>query len=740
MNSNPAIPAPSRGLSPFVAKPEGLPAIPVEYGEAGGEEKKFELQGMLHALLRWRWLIAGVLLAACIVAIAITLLTTPLYRAKVTLEINNEPVNVVDVGNVQPTGAGTDNRYFDTQIGLLQSDSLAERVRDQLGLGTNAKFTAALAPSRRPAAAVKELRRSFMVVPEKNSRLVDLFYVSPDPKLAADVANSFAENFITTNLERRYAATAYARDFLQKQLELIRGKLETSERQLVDYARQQGIVNIPSGTGGPGAGEVSMSATSLAAMSQALSAAQSDRIAAEQKYRESGGKSSNADVLGNPTVQALQTQKATLEADYQDKLELYKPDHPTMVRLHERIQAINRSLSQVTRSVSDSLEINYRSALARENALAAKVGELKSTVLDVRTRSIQYTILQREVDTNRTLYDGLLQRYKEVGVAGGVGDNLIAIVDRAKQPELPYIPNIFFNLGIAIVAGLILGMGSALALEYIKDTIRTPDDVIKKLNLSLLGIIPAFGKKESLPMLLRDQRSNLSESYASARSAIQFSTSNGPPRSILITSTTPSEGKSSSALALARSFAFLRQRTLIIDGDLRNPSLQGDTKRKRGFAHLLTGSAQADECIEPTSIEGLFLIQCGMVPPNPTELLGSPRARSVITFLESQFDIVIIDGPPILGLADAPLLSSICEGTIMIVQAEHARRSTIRAALRRLHAAKGNVIGSILTKFKSGFGSYSYGYGYGYGYGYDYGYGGEMQMNAGKLNLLTMDD
>jgi capsular exopolysaccharide synthesis family protein len=239
---------------------------------------------------------------------------------------------------------------------------------------------------------------------------------------------------------------------------------------------------------------------------------------------------------------------------------------------------------------------------------------------------------------------------------------------------------------------------------------------------------------------LRDQRSNLSESYASERSAIQFSTSNGPPRSILITSTTPSEGKSSSALALARSFAFLRQRTLIIDGDLRNPSLQGDTKRKRGFAHLLTGSAQADECIEPTSIEGLFLIQCGMVPPNPTELLGSPRARSVITFLESQFDIVIIDGPPILGLADAPLLSSICEGTIMIVQAEHARRSTIRAALRRLHAAKGNVIGSILTKFKSGFGSYSYGYGYGYGYGYDYGYGGEMQMNAGRLNLLTMDD
>lgn len=733
--SNPTvIPESSGNQSPYVLRNGNVPVLPRQAAAAAWpEDRQFDLNSILQTIRRWRWLIVGMLFAACAIAVAISLLTTPLYRATTVLEINEEPVQIIEVGQVQ-SGGMNDSRYFDTQLGLLQSTSLVERVQRQLGLAGNSRFVGDAPVSARDQLATQKLAADYLVVSSRNSRLVNLHYVSPDPAFAARVTNNFADSFIEGNLERRFASTSYARTFLEKRLATVKARLEKTERQLVAYAQQQNIVGVP--TGGPEGGETSLSATSLSLLNASLAQAQSDRIAAQQRYRQAATSGSTTDSLNNPTIQALQTQRAQLNADFQDKLGTYKPEHPTLLRLSERIAAIDSSIASASRSVSNAVGADYRAALGRERALQGRVRELTSNVLDVRRRSIQYNILQREVDTNRTLYDGLLQRYKEIGVAGGVGTNLVSVVDRARPPSAPFSPNLWFNIAIAIGIGLAAGLGLAFVLEYIADTINSPDDLSNKLHISALGAVPVITKGLGFEDLLRDQRSDLSEAYASARTAIQFSSPQGPPRTLLVTSSQPSEGKTSSAVAIARSFAALGFRALLIDGDFRSPSLRGADEGRPGFAHLLTHSAEIDECIEQISSSNLYLLASGMVPPNPSDLLGSARAVEVLNELNARFDIVVIDGPPVLGLADAPLLSSICEGTILVIEAGTVRRRAARMALGRLRAANAYIVGGLLTKYSPRSGSYGYGNGYGYGYGY----GNDQEASTTiNVDLLTAE-
>jgi capsular exopolysaccharide synthesis family protein len=671
-------------------------------------------------LVKWWWLIAGIVVACVLLALVLSLLIEPKYRAVATLEVNSEGVRPVEMGELQPL-RGQDRDFINTQIGLLTSRAMAERVARGLNLGNEPSVVDPSFDGDRNAVAASVLEGSLLVEPVRESRLVKLKIVNANPALAAKIANSYAETFIRSSLERRYEANSYARNFLEQRIGQIRGRLEQSERQLVAYAKQQGIVTLSVDSGGTNSpkSEQSIDAATLVSTNNALAAARTERIAAEQEFRQASGAQATASVIGSPTVQALEQQRATLEAQYQQKAPLFQPDFPEMVRLRNQIDTlkaeIQRASGQVAGSSTSILRARYATAVSRERELAAKVEEQKAGLQSLRERSIQYTILQREVDTNRTLYDALLQRFKEVGVAGGVGMNVVSIVDRAQVPGAPFTPNLPLNVLIGLFAGIFIGFGSAFALEWMDDTIKTPDDVATKLKISPLGVVPAAPKGASVQEHLQDSRSQLSEAYQSVRTALQFSTERGMPRSLLITSTRAGEGKSTTALSLAHSSATVGAKVLLIDADLRKPTFRGSSSQSDGLSSLLSGSGDLEACIQPTVQEGLFLLPAGRIPPNPAELIAAGRFTSVLDRVLKIFDYVVVDGPPVLGLADVPLLSTHCEGTLIVIESGAIRRSAALNSLNRLRAVDSRVLGAILTKFSATKSGYGYGYGYGYG-------------------------
>lgn len=692
-------------------------------------------------LVKRRLVIAAAVVAAIALALLITLLMRPIYMASSTIQIDREAARVMDVEGVEPPEMQSSD-FLQTQYGLLKSRSLAERVVDDLGLANNQKFMEGTggsglafwrrAPSEKAALAQRRTRavnilmRNLTIEPERSSRLVHIRYESPYPEIAKLVSDAVADNFIAAQLDRRFEASSYARRFLEDRIAQVKQRLEDSERQLVAYAGQQQIINVPTADeSGAAGGGTSLTATDLVALNSALATAKGDRIRAEQRWRQSQGASGLGlpEVLQNGTIQSLRQARANQMAAYQQKLNVYKPDYPEMVQLKAQIDEIDRQIQAEVDNVRSSLRNQYQVALAQERSLAGQVTGLKSDVLDLRSRSIQYNILQREVDTNRTLYDGLLQRYKEIGVAGGIGTNNISIVDRAQTPKSPSRPKPLFNLGIGAIIGLLLGVLLAFLLEALDDTIKSVEDVEGKLGLASLGVVPVLAKGTTPEQELADVRSAFSEAYYSIRTALQFSTMEGVPRSLFVTSARPAEGKSTTSIALAHNFARLGMRVLLVDGDLRNPSLHRSLglDNSSGLSTVLTGAGATLDVLQVTDTSNLMVITSGPLPPNPAELLATPRLRAFIDQAQAEFDLVVMDGPPVMGFADAPLLATVMGGTLLIVSAGATRRGIVRTAIERLRVSRARLLGAILTKFDSRRAPAGYGYGYGYGYDYDYG-------------------
>lgn len=675
---------------------------------------------LIRIMHHWRWLIIGAVAAGFLGAIAITLLTTPVYRAWVTLEAN-PPTFSVSADQSREREASSTNSYdfVATQVGLVSSRSVAERTAQELNLSNNpAVVDQKLDASQRLKIATGVVASGLKVIPPAEGQLIKFSYDSPSPQLAAMVANGIADSFINSALQRRYEASAYARNFLERQIAKTRGDLERSERALVAYAQQQGIINTAADGKQTGSDANSLQGESLVALNKSLADATARRVAAEGAYRQSLATGPTSEVTSS--TQGLRQQKATLEAEYQQKRTFMKPEHPEMLSLRSQIDELDKQIARESAQMSsgrnNSLLADYRAAVSAERALIARVAGLKGDVLNLRGRSIQYNILQREVDTNRSLYDALLQRYKEIGVAGGVGTAPVSIVDRADVPGLPYKPRLFLNLLLGLGAGLVAGVAAAVGLEFLTDTIKTREDVRKKLGIPCLGAVPKTAARDAFVEDLKNPTSAVSEAYSAIVAALRFSTESGMPKVLLITSTNSSEGKSSSALALAQNFARREKSVLLVDADLRKPAFKTATD-KVGLSKLLTTEDSVRTHVLETQHSNLWLLPSGPVPPNPADLLSTGRIRKIIAEAEEQFDLVLIDGPPTLGLADAPLLAAIGSNVLFIVESGSTRTRAGIEALNRLEATGAHVLGAALTKASSEAG---YGYG-GYGYGYAYG-------------------
>lgn len=730
---------PAASSTPALREPYGPLGYPIGTGETAAEPTT------LHLLLEcWRilnkrkWLIVSIAATFLVIGAVRTLMQTPLYTATVRLQIDFNVAKIVESGNVTPV-ENLSLDFWRTQHELLQSRTMAERVASALKLGKDQDFFKprkfsllrsigglfASTPRGKTAdekamegAAAGIILGNRAVRPVAGSRLVDLDYSDPVPDRAQKVANAYADAFIASNLDKRFQANASAKTFLEDKIAQLKLRLEESEKKLLDFAQDQQIVDVNE--------KSSIAETNLASANAALGSLISERTKNEQSWRqvEATHAINLPQILSNKVIETLRSKRKELDIEYQQKLETFKPNFPAMVRIKNQIEEIDRQITAEVQAIKDSLKGAYESSFKEEEEMRKRIEVLRRDVLDLQKRSIQYNILKREVDTNRELYASLLQRFKEVDVASGVGANNVFVVDRALTPGSPSSPRLMRALMMALALGLAAGFGTAYLLERLDDKIRTVEQVELTTGLSTLGVIPHVS---DVSEQLGDPRSALSEAYRSLCTALQFSTENGLPRSLAITSAGPSEGKSLTSLSIAKHFASLGRKVLLIDGDLRNPSLHKalNTDNSIGLSNYLTGASAPPDVMQTTDIGNLAFMASGPLPPNAADLLGSPRVLSLLSIGSEVFDLIVIDGPPVLGLADAQLLSSAAAATMFVVAAGSTRTGNIRGALRRLQLSRGLLIGAVLTKYDAKTAGYGYGYGYGdgYGYGTDYSYG-----------------
>lgn len=700
------------------------------------------IRQFLRVVLRRRYVIMGAVAACFVLGLIITLLMTPRYTATTTIEISRESSQVTNFQGVERETSIADQEFYQTQYGLLQSRMLAERVATRLRLvddpafferfgikqddaafrQVNGRYSGA-GRAERMRIAANVLLKNVTIDPTRLSRLVAIRFTSPDAIFSQKVANAWAENFIQTNLERKVQATSYGRNLLERELGQVKERLDESQRQLVTYAEQQRIINLPAqGSGENQTAERSIVADELASLNMALSQAIADRIQVEARFREAGSAGSSVEALRNQAINTLRQRRAELSAEYQKLMFQFEPDYPPARALQSQISQLDRSITREESRVSGSLQAEYRQAAERENALRRRVEGLKSNYLDLRRRSIQYNIYQQEVDTNRALYDGLLQRFKEIGVAGGVGVNNVAIVDPADVPQKPSSPRMLINLALALIAGLAIGTGLAFALEQMDEAIADPGEVERRLGLPLLGSVPKV--KDVTPRnALLDRKSELVDAYLAIQTSLGFTTEHGIPRSLAVTSTRPAEGKSTTALALATMLARAGKKVILVDGDMRSPSVHqlGGVDHDRGLSNFLAGQDDVSQLTFEMPDLGFSAMSAGPIPPNAAELLTGHRLQRLIVKLLESYDHVVIDSPPVMGLADAPLIASQVEGVIYAVESHGIRSSIVKTALQRLLAANAHILGGVLTKFEARKAHYGYGYEYGYGYGRENG-------------------
>lgn len=480
-----------------------------------------------------------------------------------------------------------------------------------------------------------------------------------------------------------------------------------------------------------GSGATSVTTASLMQLNAAASQARANRIAAESKLRSIGRTSllSNREAMSNPVVQQLFTQRAEIEAKLQDELTRHLEGHPNVRQLRAQLKSIDAQLNIAANNLRSSADAEYQAALSTERQLEAQVNALKSASLSEQDRSVEYNLLAREADTNRALYDGLLQRYKELNASAGISNSNISIVDRAEAPLSHSSPNLMKNLAYALLIGLGLAGVTTFLRNQFDDTVRVPEDVEHKLELPLLGVIPR-SREASPDEALADPKSPVSEGYNSLRGALLYSTSQGLPKSLLVTSSQPAEGKTTTSYAIAQGFARMGRKVLLVDVDLRRPSVHRrlDLDNEKGMSTLLTHQDSVDHVVKPSGLKNLDVITSGPVPPSPTELIASIRMEELIEELTARYDVVVFDSPPILGLADAPLISALVEGVIFIIESERARRGSLKASLRRLRTMRPVLLGAVLTMFDPS--KLSHGYSEYYGYDY-YSYNSSDKKNKG---------
>lgn len=762
----PALPGTRAPLALAVRDPHAL-ARPWEAARPDDEDDVLDLRDLWRMVAKHKWLLVGVAVAGLLVALLLSFVRTPMYVATTSLQVDKRAPRVVQFGqDLDPMAQELDDRTgLGTQLELLKSRVLAERVIDELRLDrAGALPPPSTAPAdaagtvdapadpaargvleriqdswnklREPAVAatarinreevVEAFQETVTVQQVRNSRMLRIEVENADPQLAARIANTMTQSFIALNLERRLESSSYAKTFLEQQLALTKARLEESERRLNQFARERRILTLDEKTN-----VVNQTFTEF---STALARTEQERIKIESEYNAVRANPDSArQVLDNRGIQELKLARSRLDAEYQQNAKIYKEDFPRMQQLRAQINDIDAKIQTEVGFVLDSLAKALEMANSQEAAIRARLAATRGEIVKGQELSVEFNLLKREVDTNRELYNGLLQQVKEVGVAGGVETNNIQVVDKAEVPLFPHKPRIPLNAAIGLMAGLVLGLVLVFLMESMDDSIKLADEVEKNLDVPLLGVIPKVKEaaaRASIALLAHEEpRGHLAEAYRSVRTALQFSTSEGAPRRLVVTSTAKNEGKSTTALALAINFAQLGARVALVDADMRNPTVHKflGLSNALGLSNVLSGQAAAlADLLQPTPIPNLQVVTAGPIPPSPVDLLTGPRLGELMDEMQAHgIEYLILDGPPVLGLADAIVLGNQVMSMLYVAQASHTRKSHIRDAFRRLRMAGIVPRGVVLTKTTAQNTAY-------YTYESYYGYGASPTKAGGR--------
>src|SRR5258705_9278226 len=682
-----------------------------------------------------------------IIALIGTLKQKPVYRAQVLLEIQKENPDIPTIQELYELDSVSD-AYLRSQYTILASESLARSVIDQLRLDAIGEFNApewwswrwhkkkntgvsqvfAAGPARADREVYQRVLERFegrlQIDPINRSRLVNIQFDSHDATLAARVANSLAENYVEQNLQARWTATQKAADWLSQQLSGVKGRLEKSEEHLQDYARRNDLVFLESDK------EPSRNVQNeqVQQLQEELTKAEAQRYEKEALYRvvESGDYEHLPGEFESKVIQDLTERLAELKREHAKLSTTFNGGYRRVKEIQSQIDEIAAAIQEQRKDAASQINSDYFAAVGRENLVRDALHQEQKQLNQVAARAVQYNILKREVDTNKQLYEGLLQRLKEASVSASLKASNIRIVDSAEPPAKPVKPNIPLNLGVAAILGLGLGICAAFFQERLDDTLKGTDDVERVLGLAAVGLIPAVSQLngnhhgmhkllENSKALSRKENGNgrrpaaawhgidaegpphtaLVEAFRSLRTSILLSSADRPPSTLLVSSTQPGEGKTTIASNLAIALAQVGQRVLLVDADLRSPSLHRlfGTQENLGLVSCLAGHQDWRTVVRPSGSPGLDILFCGPIPPNPSELLSSRSMGALIRSAREQYEFIILDSAPMLALADSRILATQVSGVLLVVKNATIPREQVKQTLSAIRSVGANVVG-----------------------------------------------
>jgi capsular exopolysaccharide synthesis family protein len=742
-------------MSPYSTKRRGLieaePDDPVSRARLVDVDDPSLLRVYWNLIKKYKRTLAVCVAASVLCALVIVFSMTPVYTAKTTLLVERHGPKVVNVQQVlsESIESAGDMDYYQSQYEILKSRSLAAEVIRAQSLDKQPEFTGE-GRKKSPLEIINELWGKAMawltstggtkapgdpgdvkpelinayqdmldVQPIKRSRLVQIAISSPSPTLSALIANGHAQAYVHHGMKLKSQANEEARKFLESKLTELKQRVQDSEAELNRFRRGKGIISLDE--------KENIVVDRLADLNRRLTEAEAERIGLEAQARliKQREYDSLPAVVSSPLIQSLRSQIVQLESQHANLAAQFKPGYPQLAQLRAQLDEVRQKLAVQVKNVVESVNSAYLAAAGKEQQLRTQMDSQKSQALALKDAAVEYAILAREANTNAQLYDSVLERMKEVGLAAQIPASNVSVVDKAEVPSRPSKPNKRMNVLLAAVMGLMLGIGLALISEHLDNSLRTPDDVERYLKVPNLAIVPDCF---NLPKLTKKKSGCISgaqdpaassnvyaggaglpanvgaslvtEAYRKLRTAIFLSQPERPPKTILFTSARSGEGKTVSVINTAILFAQLENQVLVIDADLRRPSCHRALKTALGvgLTDLLTGQARVEEAIRATSVPNLHVLNAGTLPPNPSELIGSRKMRDVLALLEQRYEFILIDSPPIIPVSDAVVLSTIVDGVVFVVRAQDTPKHVSKAALNQLETERTRVIGVVLNR------------------------------------------
>lgn len=706
-------------------------------------------------LRKHQWMILTFLLTVVTVVTIASFKMKPVYVASARVEVDRENPNALPFQDSNSIDMYMDlENYIETQIEILRSETLAMKTIRSMDLARYPEFGGnpneiidAGANQKEPPILGAFLGR-LNVKRVPNSRLLEVQFEGENPELAAQVVNAHLQNYVEENFKSRYDATTQASNFLSSELEELRIKMEKSEDAQVAYERQNQIWMVDANQ--------NTTTQKLEDLSKSLTDAQTELSKREATFELAH--SPNADSLdaiqGNTEIQDLLKKKSDLEQKYTEMLNQTGPNYPAVQDLAAQIKDIDAQIEERKKAVIEQVDSDFHESQTRTALLERDLNHQEALANNLAQKLVQYNILKHDAESNKELYDGLLQKLKEAGISAGLRTSNIRIVDPALVPSVPTRPQKTRNITLAFLVGLVGGIGLAFFREYLDNTVKSPDDIQVLTGLPSLTVVPAFangnghhqlakvsrhigigGKRDESRVeviSMQHPKSVVSEAFRALRTALLLSQADRPPQVILMTSALPQEGKTTAASNLAITLAQLGDRTLLLDADLRKPgvrrALNLPTGRELGLSSYLAGVSPLHEVIVPhESIENLDAIPTGPIPPNPADLLSSRRMGEAVEELRKQYKFIVIDSPPIMAATDAVILSALTDGVLLVVWSGETPKEAFTRSRDLLSAVKGRLLGVILNAVDSGAPDYYYSYRY---YPYSYGYGEEEEVKS----------